>query len=66
MHKCKYGKVQPKTNVKFWQTKRQSNVERDKKNLRKLRKLGWKVLTIWECQTRKPEKLVQKLVKFLE
>lgn len=66
MHKCRYGRVTPATNTKFWQTKREGNVIRDKRNLRKLRKDGWKVLVIWECQTRNPEKLIGKLSKFLD
>ncbi len=66
MHKCRYGKVKPATNAKFWQSKREGNVARDKRNLRKLRKEGWKVLTIWECQTKKPEKMVKRIVDFLE
>jgi len=65
MHRCRYGSVVPKTNKKFWKTKRQGNVERDKRNLRKLRKEGWKVLVIWECQIRNTEKLINKLEKFL-
>ncbi|HEW79850.1 MAG TPA: DNA mismatch endonuclease Vsr [Phycisphaerales bacterium] len=65
MHNCRYGKVTPKTNRKFWQTKREGNVTRDKANIRKLRRLGWKVLTVWECQTRNEEKLTKKLDKFL-
>lgn len=65
MHKCRYGRVVPKTNKKFWQTKRQGNVERDHRNLRRLRKAGWKVLTVWECQTRKLNKLAKKLELFL-
>jgi DNA mismatch endonuclease (patch repair protein) len=66
MHHCRYGKVKPATNQKFWQDKRQGNVERDKRNLRKLRNLGWKVLVIWECQTKRPEKLINKISKFLK
>lgn len=66
IHNCKYGKVKPATNVKFWQTKRQSNVARDKKNLKALKNLGWKVLVIWECQIKKPEKLLNKISKFLK
>ena len=66
MHKCRYGKVKPATNAKFWQTKREGNVIRDKRNLRKLRKEGWKVLVVWECQTRNSEKLISKLKKFLD
>lgn len=65
MHKCRYGKVKPATNVKFWQSKREGNVARDKRNLRKLRKEGWKVLVIWECQTRQLDRLINKLEQFL-
>ncbi len=65
MHKCRYGKVKPATNTEFWQTKRQGNVARDKRNLRKLRKNGWKVLIVWECRTRNIEKLTENLHKFL-
>jgi DNA mismatch endonuclease (patch repair protein) len=65
MHKCRYGKVKPATNTEFWQTKREGNVARDKRNLRKLRKNGWKVLVVWECQTRHVEKLTKNLQKFL-
>jgi len=65
MHKCRYGKVTPATNTKFWQTKRECNVARDKRNLRKLRKNGWKVHVIWECRTRNIEKLTENLQKFL-
>ena len=59
------GKVTPVTNAKFWQTKREGNVARDKRNLRKLRKNGWKVLLVWVCQTRNIEKLTKSLQKFL-
>ena len=65
MHNCRFGKVTPKTHAKFWESKRQGNVARDKANIRKLRKAGWKVLTVWECQTRNEEKLTKKLDKFL-
>ena len=40
----------PKNNRKFWLKKFKKNKERDKINTRKLRKLGWKVYIIWECQ----------------
>jgi len=66
MHKCRYGSVTPATNTKFWRTKREGNVARDKRNLRKLRKDGWKVLVIWECETRNSAKLISKLRKFLD
>ena len=62
MHKCRYGRVVPKTNAEFWQAKRSSNAARDKRNAKRLRKLGWVVLTFWECETKNPEKLKRKLV----
>ena len=65
MHNCRYGKVKPKTRAKFWKSKREGNVARDKRNLRKLRKEGWKVLVIWECQTRNSNRLIERLNKFL-
>ena len=65
IHNCRYGRVTPKTNPKFWQTKRGGNVERDRKNIKQLRKADWKVLIIWECQTRKIDKLTKKLEIFL-
>jgi len=65
MHNCRKGRSMPQTRKKFWQTKRKGNKDRDKRNLKKLRKQGWKVLIIWECQTKNTEKLTQKLRKFL-
>ena len=65
MHKCRYGKVIPQTRKKFWQTKRQANVARDRKNIKELEKLGWKVLVLWECQIRNTPKLSNRIKKFL-
>lgn len=65
MHDCRYGRVTPKTNAEFWQTKRLSNVERDKRNAAALKRDGWRVLEVWECQTREPERLEKRLRKFL-
>jgi DNA mismatch endonuclease (patch repair protein) len=65
MHKCRFGSVVPATNAKFWRLKRLSNVERDRRNLRALKRGGWKVLIVWECETRKPASLLRKLQRFL-
>ena len=46
---CKYASI-PKTNTEFWLDKLNKNVERDKKNQAELKKLGWKVIVIWECE----------------
>src|SRR5688500_201263 len=51
MHACPYGRVVAKTNAEFWRNKRRGNVVRDRRNERELRRLGWEVLTLWECET---------------
>ncbi len=66
MHHCRYGIVVPATRTKFWQTKRNSNVARDKRNQKALKKLGWQILVVWECQTKKPETIMNKIITFLE
>ena len=64
-HRCRFGRVVPRTNAKFWQARRAGNVARDRRNLRRLRRLGWQVLIIWECQTRNPDPLKARLKSFL-
>ncbi len=44
--------VWPSSNEEYWRPKIMGNVERDKTNIEKLQKLGWKVLIIWECEIR--------------
>ncbi len=58
--------VMPKTNKKFWNDKIERNKERDKKNLRKLKKLGWNVIVIWECDIKRKSsrnKVLKKVLK---
>ena len=66
MHRCRFGRVTPATNAKFWQDKRRGTFERDGRNLKKLRNAGWKVLVVWECQIRDIKKLSTGLTKFLK
>lgn len=40
----------PKSRRKYWYPKLKKNIQRDKKNVRELRRLGWRVLMVWECQ----------------
>jgi DNA mismatch endonuclease (patch repair protein) len=55
----------PKTRIPFWADKFEKNVARDRRNARAIRKLGWKVVTVWECQCKYPEKLSKRLKRFL-
>lgn len=48
-HACQKGRV-PGTNAAFWQSKVEANIARDARNRRALRRAGWKVLRVWECQ----------------
>ena len=55
----------PTTNEEFWSKKLDGNIKRDRRFRRVLRETGWKVLVVWECETRKPDKLLRKLERFL-
>lgn len=55
----------PTTNRRFWNKKLNSNIERDKRLKNQLRKMGWKILVVWECETKQPERLLKKLQGFL-
>lgn len=49
-HRCKRGSRQPKQNADYWKEKIARNKARDKKNAKELEKLGWRVITVWECE----------------
>jgi len=51
----------PKSNKAFWKKKFERNVSNDQKHARQLRKLGWRVITVWSCQLRKPEQVIRRL-----
>ena len=55
----------PATNVEFWDSKIAGNIERDERNKAALKEMGWQILVIWGCETKKPEQLIEKLKNFL-
>ncbi len=61
-HRCRNGRATPKSNAEFWRKKFEQNVDRDRRQKQLLRRLGWRVLVVWECQTR-DMCCVQKLVR---
>ena len=53
------GSRMPKSRQAYWYPKLRRNVERDQATDAALRDLGWRVLTVWECQCRTEAKLSQ-------
>ena len=53
----------PRNNQEFWAKKLQANKDRDKFVNRELRKLGWRVVRMWEHELKFPEKVAAKLIK---
>ncbi|MEM6627016.1 MAG: very short patch repair endonuclease [Pseudomonadota bacterium] len=56
-HDCARGARIPKTNTEYWLQKRARNQARDAKAREDLEALGWRVATIWECETKPLETL---------
>lgn len=55
----------PRTRSKFWRTKIDGNVKRDKRTERRLRDLGWRVITVWECEVSRTRLLTIRLAPLL-
>ncbi len=55
----------PATNREFWVKKLQSAIDRDIQNRVKLEALGWRVVTVWECETKDIQALAFRLKKIL-
>jgi DNA mismatch endonuclease (patch repair protein) len=55
----------PKTRTDFWSKKFVGNVARDARSARALRRAGWRVMTIWECETDEPPLLERRLLRTL-
>ncbi len=62
---CPLARV-PRSRPDYWPQKFERNASRDRESLRALRRLGWKVLVVWECQTKDTARLSRRLLRFLE
>jgi DNA mismatch endonuclease (patch repair protein) len=51
----------PKSRIEYWEDKFRANIERDERNAVELERMGWRVLTVWECETKNAELLKAKL-----
>lgn len=61
---CFDGRI-PKSRLSYWEPKLRRNVERDRRNVSKLRHGGWKVMLVWECDAARPDTVHRRLVRFL-
>jgi DNA mismatch endonuclease (patch repair protein) len=61
---CQDGHI-PESRSNYWVPKLARNAERDTQARRKLSALGWRVLVVWECELKSPEKVLRKAEKFL-
>ena len=60
---CRFA-TNPANNAGFWIKKFAESVARDRRQRSALKRLGWRVLTVWECQTRSDvafDKLVERI-----
>jgi len=57
---CNRAKL-PKSNRSFWKRKIEGNRKRDERIARLLRKDGWHVITVWQCELRNPEHVLRRL-----
>lgn len=65
-HSCRAGRNRPSSNTEYWLAKLDRNQSRDAANRRRLRNLGWRVLVIWECELKNPDRLRARIGRFFE
>lgn len=63
--RCKHASI-PTSNIDFWVKKLTSNIERDKKNYQELKKAGWTVTVIWECEVKSVLNTPEGIAKILK
>lgn len=61
---CRLGRL-PKSRLEYWGPKIAANRARDARKATALRRAGWSVATVWECETRRPDRLAARLLRFL-
>jgi DNA mismatch endonuclease (patch repair protein) len=64
-HTCARGARIPQANRPYWIRKIARNRERDRRNHRRLRAAGWRVLVIWECQLKDEKRFTRVISGFL-
>lgn len=63
-HTCQLAS-KPKSNRTYWQSKIAMNQSRDRRNIAALRRAGWQILELWECDIRAGHRIEQRLRRFM-
>lgn len=64
--RCRDGRSMPGSNQSYWVPKFERNLARDRRVKQALRRRGWRVITVWECQIRRaPEAVLLRVAKRL-
>jgi DNA mismatch endonuclease (patch repair protein) len=64
-HTCRLAS-KPKSNRSYWQAKIATNRARDRRNRAALKRAGWRVLELWECDIRRGHLIEERLQRFME
>ncbi len=65
-HGCPRHATKPANNHAFWKKKLAGNKTRDWQVNRTLRRSGWRVIRIWECDLRNAERILKRIEKHLK
>lgn len=63
-HNCPKGRL-PKSRLDYWGPKIAANRERDRRKIAALKSLGWRALTVWQCELADTEILTRRITQFL-
>lgn len=64
-HRCRRGQNRPASNIAYWSAKLDRNKARDRRNASQLRRQGWSILVLWECELGKSQRIEDRLARFL-
>jgi len=60
--RCKLARL-PKSRLEFWRPKLEGNAARDRKTQAQLRRIGWRVFILWECEIAKNSRIISLIDK---
>jgi len=65
-HGCRWHCRMPKDNRPYWKRKISSNGARDRLTTRALRRIGWRVIRVWEHSLKAPELVAERIKSVLQ